>query len=360
MGDMWLGDRAVQAQRLALGPLLRLADDNQIPALAERIEAMGTERFAALLCAEGLAGAWFDFTKCHMKINIFKYLNELLKASHQNIVANALLQEHVLERAREAFAEAGVEYLVFKGVQLRAQLHAAPHHRPASDIDILVREGQRSAAARALARHGFALSAEARNASHEASFHLRGACVDLHWRLLRPGRLRQDPEPWLFQRRRMAGNLPGLEDEAALLIALVQPAFTKHVNGPEITLVQVLDLDLLLRRFTALPVAVTDELRRLGARTAAWATLSWWRHLSGDTRLDAAWRALQPGRLRRAWLGAWIRRRWTRRAPAWLRGPLFSLALQDGLPDVLRAVRALRRARREGAQSVRSLHEAVA
>ena len=99
--------------------------------------------------------------------------------------------------------------------------------------------------------------------------------MDLHWSLLRTGRLRHEfVDDILASRRHFAEMwVPCAED--SLFLLLVHPAFAKHLSGWDMGMHRVVDIALWLEtQETQWPV-VEQRLSVCGVRTAAWATLRW-------------------------------------------------------------------------------------
>ena len=175
------------------------------------------------------------------------------------------------------------------------------------------------------------------------------ANVDLHWGLLREGRLGTEPTEGMLARRRRLHDMWMQSPEDTLFTLLVHPAFGKHLAGWNMGLHRVADLLECLRGQQFDWHRVRTLLEENGVRAAAWATLRWVDLLAGryaPAMLPKMLADLEPGRLRRTWLDYWLQNdlpgrtsnaRWTR-----LLG--FTLFLHDAPGDVLRAARGRRTA----------------
>jgi hypothetical protein len=95
--------------------------------------------------------------------------------------------------AETALTRAGIPWVWIKGAVLRERLYSEPFRRPADDLDLLVRPGDRQGAIAALAAAGFRERPDPANLTHETTLALGSAALDLHWSLMRPARLRRDP-----------------------------------------------------------------------------------------------------------------------------------------------------------------------
>jgi hypothetical protein len=272
-------------------------------------------------------------------------LVELLTARRLWVAANVLMQQHVLGEACALLEELGGEYVVFKGALLRRILYAEPYLRPSADLDLLVTPDRVKSAALLFAERGYSVLLEARSDTHELLLARQGVYVDLHWCLLRPGRMRQDITRELVEGRVRQSGLWGPNETLQTVVMLVHPAITDHVTG---RLASAVDLDLWLRCHPVCWDEVLEVLGRIGLRTAAWAMLVWTRRLFGTPVPSEVWRELAPGTLRRRYLEHWLELHLneTYRQRPWLVRGAFSLPLQDRVLDAARALWMLARKRR--------------
>jgi len=216
--------------------------------------------------------------------------------------------------------------------------------RSAIDLDLFVRETDRDRAIELFEQGGFEAHPLAETISHELKLTRHNGDIDLHWHLLRPGRIHPELMNWLFTRRERFGSFQGLDDTASLLVMLVHPAITKYLLSPTSMLIHQVDQARLIERGRIDWKALEDTLAWSGTRTAAWASLYVLRMLAGVGAPDGFEEKLSPGGLRRWYLRQWIDRAWITRwfEKRWLVAGFFSLALQDSAADAVRAVRALR------------------
>jgi hypothetical protein len=279
-------------------------------------------------------------------------LSESLKARRLLAATAVLRQEHVLREVVTVLDE-GVPYVVLKGALARHLLYEKPYLRPSADIDVLVMPAHAHEAIRRLQRRGFAITLAAHSDTHEATLQGNGVAVDLHWHLLRPGRMRVDITDEIVADRVRRGDLWGPGDAHLTVIMLVHPAITDHVTGRLITAV---DLDRWLRNGPVPWDETVEILGRIGLRTAAWAMLRWTHDLFATPVPEEVWRAIAPSPLRRKHIETWLQRhpaRLYRRHPMLVRGA-FSLALQDRAADAVRALFMLARKDRLTLQQVQS------
>lgn len=207
------------------------------------------------------------------------------------------------------FSREGIRYAVFKGAGTRELIHDDPSVRVCYDIDVLVSADQRAAAARALVGAGYRLDVNASLASHEVTLSRDLVAIDLHWDLLRPGRVPAALADQMLARRRRHGARWVLGDTDALFVMLIHPAFSKHLSTLQMGLHRLADLALWVQRVPVDWPTLQDQLRSSGLKTAAWAMLRLMRTLSPASfgeRLGDELQSLQPGPARTAYLSAWL------------------------------------------------------
>jgi hypothetical protein len=269
------------------------------------------------------------------------------------VAAEALyaLQEHALREIDGVLGEAGVEYAVFKGAATRLLAYENPAVRACHDLDLLVRPNHRVKASHVLVDAGFEALPETDSISRELVLSRGGVNIDLHWGLLREGRLRSDPVPAMLDRRCRSSALWMLDDNDAFFTLLVHPAFAKHLAGWEMGLHRVLDIVLWLKSRSLDWSVIRPQLAAQGVRTAAWATLSWVSMLTSPQTPDEIKRMLgdlQPGRSRSAWIECWLRGDLPAKTSSahWARLFGFSLLLHDTTRDAVQALLGRYRAHR--------------
>jgi hypothetical protein len=258
-------------------------------------------------------------------------------------------QEHALKEIDALLGEAGIEYAVFKGASDRLLLYGNPAIRACHDIDILVRREDRVKTAKALGALGFTAVPDALNIGHELAFSRGVVDIDLHWTLLRDGRLRSDCTDNLLSRRRRVRDIWMLHADDEFFVLLVHSAFAKHLAAWVMGLHRVADIVVWSRTQPVDWQAVRTRLEEQGVRTAAWATLRWVQLLAGSrplTQIAAMIPDVIPGPLRQAWLGRWLREDLSERTASvrWTRLLGFSTLLHDTPHDAVRAFAGRRRA----------------
>ncbi len=267
--------------------------DELVAALQER-----SGDFVAFIIDHGLGPLWHARTQ-----------REEFHASRMQAEALFLAQDNALREIGAALDAAAIEHLVIKGAANRLICYTNPALRACVDLDLQVRPDNKVDAAKVLASVGFAAAVEPRSISRELVLTRDEAVVDLHWGLLREGRLRTDPIEAMLGRRRRLHGLWMQSPEDALFTLLVHPAFVKHLGSWEMGLHRVADLLEWLRGQPGDWPRVKAMLEENGVCAAAWATLRWLEVLAephAPALVSHMLAELEPGRLRRSWLDCWL------------------------------------------------------
>ena len=321
--------RAVQ-QGLPDAKLLRVLDS-------------GGPAFVAFIVDHGLGPLWHERTG-RDEFRESRFAAEALFAA----------QERSLLDIDTVLGAAGIEYAVIKGAANRLLLYETPAVRACYDLDLLVRPADRVRAASALVGAGFEAAPAVNNISRELVLTRGVVDIDLHWGLLREGRLRSDLADGMISNRRRSHETWMLAPEAALFLLLVHPAFAKHLAGWNMGLHRVADIVLWLRQQPFDGQLLHTLLAENGVKTAAWATLAWVQTLmppDSVAGLGDMLASLQPGRLRKKWLRYWLNANLSERTSGrrWVRLLGFSSLLHDSPRDSLRALAGRYRAYRRTA-----------
>ena len=340
------GDR----RRALLAAWPQASKEASSEALAKVLEDAGPE-FADFLLDSGLGSLW------HHRLAPSEHLErvqpDVMDRLRRNRFANSALyaiQRASLTRIDAVLTKSDVAYAVIKGAHVRELVYEDPALRPASDIDVLVSPADRLTAARALIGAGFVMDADTANISHEATFSLGPAHIDLHWDILRPGRTRIGMAAPMLARRIKTKDFFTLQDDDAVFLMLVHPAFAKYVSSPHAALTSVADFLLWTATREVDWASVSERLKSAGVSTSAWTVLSWWAMLVGHDLPNVPpgfIDRLRPGRSRSFYLRQWIERdlpsRWIDRGLLIQAG--FTLFLHDRPSDAVRAIAGLARAR---------------
>ncbi len=273
-----------------------------------------------------------------------------------------MAQQRALEEIDAVLGGAGIKHAVIKGAANRVLLYENPAIRACHDLDLLVRPNDRVRAVATLVDSGFTASLTTQNIGHELVLTKDRVDVDVHWGLLREGRLRADPTAAMLDRRQRFGDMWMLNGEDAIFLLLVHPAFAKHLAGWDMGLHRVVDIMETIRKGDYDWQTVRAALEISGVRTAAWATLRWVQLLAGthvQVELDSMMSELSPGLLRRAWLNRWLEMDLSARTSHahWPRLLGLSLFLHDTPRDAIRALTGRWRAHRRRAADLAAFGE---
>lgn len=335
--------------------MLRTLNQKETTTLFNELESLEHNEFIEFLYRQGLAQMWLPFLLQQETLPVkFEQTIKALKQDALNTAATQLMQRKILQDTRDAFEQANIEYLVFKGAHLRHTIYTDPTHRPVCDVDILVRDQHKFDAVKALLQAGFSSQHKAENISHETSLHKNNVWIDLHWHLMRPGRTRIDLNDYLFEQRQAFGEFIGITNEASLLVMLIHPAITKYVNGSASSLRHLVDIHRLAQQDDIDWIRLMDMLSKSGTRTAAWASLTWLQMLADEPMYEDLAEQLKPGSPKARWLNYWLSNDLNRKmsdSKLIVRG-LFNLALQDSIGDAIHAMRTLKSLKKETAQQM--------
>lgn len=267
-----------------------------------------------------------------------------------------LAQQHVLAEVDDILTTAGITYAVIKGAANRLLLYPNPADRACHDLDILVPPENRLDAAKALCAAGFSAYPESRSISRELVLSRANVDLDLHWGLLRQGRLRDDRglAKGMLERRRHVKGVWMLDTNDSLFLILVHPAFAKHLSAWDMGLHRVMDVVAWLETQRFDWECIRETLGDQGVKAAAWCTLRWTELLSVDNspeRISLIMQDIRPSRLKRDWLDRWLRHNLSERTSElhWLRLAAFSPFLHDSAADATRTLTGRLRARRRQA-----------
>lgn len=267
-----------------------------------------------------------------------------LLAARRNATAHYLAQSGVWAEVNAALDQNNVEYVILKGVATREEIYPDPAVRSAGDIDLLIRETDRNTVCRLFADLGFNETPASSSSVHEVTLRRGAVDIDLHWDILRPGRTRRPLVDALIGRRVRGPRAWRLDDADTVFMMLIHPAFTKYVCSRNMGLNRVVDMLRFVQSRDVDWQAVADRLTESGLCTAAWCTLRWIGLLRPAVVLAPDWfrRRIQPGPVRRTYLGQWLIHGWPDRLLGradWLIQGAFTLPLHDRGTDAWRALR---------------------
>lgn len=332
--------------RLALSPL----DTKWLGAAAlngiSRQQDIQLEKFADFLDWHKLTPLWQYFLESSGQTSrVDAAFGARLKSARFRNAATYVLQRAALSEVDALLQSRGIAYAAMKGAHIREVAYPDPSLRPASDIDILVSRIDREACIRTLIEAGYAVNAGTQNLSHEVTVTKGEVDLDVHWDVLRPGRMRRDIVGPMLERRERTGGVWGLAPSDAAFLMLVHPAFTKYVTSPNMALISVADFILWTGKFQIDWDLVAQRLYDQGVKTAAWAVLTWFLMIAPPGSIDVPagfLEQIKPGPLRARYLQRWLDRDLATR---WLKTPMpiqlgLTLPLHDRPHDALRALQS--------------------
>jgi len=337
--------------RAALAPLFAGAPPGALRLSCNQFEQAGETEFVEFLLQQGLGPLWDELIDASAIDTPFSTNSKvLLHQRRLQATAQYLIQRHSLGLARAILDDTGISHVIIKGCHTRELYYDTPALRPALDIDILVRPGDRLGAIRAFQAGGFSFNGLTETISHECGLIKGNTCIDLHWDIMRPGRTREPMVDALLNSRVDYGSHWGPGHGETLFLMLAHPVFTKYSTTPHARLVRLVDLSQLLHRYPGGVEGAVPLLRAAGLATAGWITSTWLDLLSPGTGAGALAHSLAPGRLRRSYLRQWLTHNLSTRM---LGKPLliqlgFTLPAHDTLRD---AARSALQARRNGQEA---------
>jgi hypothetical protein len=324
----------------------------------DKVESFITWHGLAGLWSEALAAAGNTRTVSDESArDAIVVLQQRLASLQRHQVVHQLMQDAAMRTASDALSAASIAFVWLKAAAVRAELYARPGLRPSTDLDLLVLPADRNRAIAALLSVGGTRLASSDVSSHEEVVRIGSVDLDIHWHVLAPGRLREGVTEEILRDRvsNACGARPS--NRHMLALALIHPAFAKHVCSRHMGLNRVADT---LRMLRAWDVDAQD-LRQIatawGGFTGARASLYWLSKISNSGRLSQLNMAFNKNadslidtylarQIDRNWPDAWVDR------SRFVLGLTFSVWLQDSPTDAIRAMFARLLRRRERTLSV--------
>lgn len=294
-------------QILALAPF---TDNFSKPALIEKITKMETQEknnFLMFLLANSLGSAWTEKLG-GTTINTLWPPEQVkkLRVESKRIAVIYLQQIVSLYKISQTLEQHSIPHAVFKGAHTRELVYPNPVTRPSADIDILINEKDKEEVIRVLTSQDYTLHIIAQNLTHEASLINGNTSIDLHWHILRPGRIPKSLTAELLRNRTQYGKYWSLSNEENLFILLIHPVFSKYSSATQSGLVRMLDLIYWLKTQPIDWEKLLELLKRTGLRTTAWVTLEYLHTLTGVSIPQQIANQLAPNKLKKKYLQTWI------------------------------------------------------
>jgi Uncharacterised nucleotidyltransferase len=334
------------AHRAALAPVL---DSESLPeALALLRKSFADDAAIRMFLSEqGLCGVWYialtQRTRAETAEEDIAFTDSLRPIFLADTAMQAL-QNRAIKLVTDYFDNNHIAFVFLKTAGLRDELYNSLGLRPCTDIDLLVAPSDRVRAMAALQSLGAECVESGDRGAHETTWRLGLVDLDLHWDILGAGRLPSEFTQQVLSRRvrTACGWRPDNAD--CFFIALVHPAFAKHVCSRHMGLNRVNDTVQMLDRFQFDASTLQSRLRQAGVLLAARASAYWLDLLIDDDKKMRKIKYLidKPVTLREHWLRFCIRRnlpnRWVEKHRIFL-NLVFTNLLHDSVWDMSRATR---------------------
>lgn len=317
--------------------------DEIVSAAAALVSELGTSQSLDYLDYNCLAPLCFEHYSLVPDARQDPTFSEGLKLRAIDGIAREGVQRRSMQLVHDTLESANIPYAFFKGSATRLYLYDHPYQRPSADVDVLVSTYDRVKAIDVLIKAGLTPNLLEENLTHEITLMDGGTEIDLHWHVLRPGRLAGDLTTDLLDSRVLQGSLWCLSPHYGLLVQLVHPAYAKYVNAPWAKHIRLLDIERTLEHDDVDWDLLLRDLERLHAKTAAWSTLIWLQAVARTEIPHQVLQRLAPSKLKQSYLRRWIlhglvQQYYQRRLLMRLG---LSLFLQDNLADAASAMREL-------------------
>ncbi len=343
--------------KLVLAPF-HSNENNTIAADISALSKTERKQFVDFLLLNGLASFWSTFL--HDSETADHFSDQELQRIKITSLANAakyLMQKHVLDLITSLFNKESIPHAVFKGNHIREIIYENPSIRPAADIDVLVYPADLEKTVRILRESGFSLDIKEQNISHEVTLYFKNVAIDLHWHILRPGRLRISLTDEFLATRQRYPSHTGFNAETTLFIMLVHPVFTKYSTTYLASLVRMIDLVQWFETQSINWDVLIELLKKYRVCTAAWITTRYLKILTGETLPDSFVKQIEPAGVKRSYLNSWLQ---SDRASKLMQHPLaiqigYTLPAHDSISDAGRFLRTLCKERYHSKQKTEDL-----
>ena len=323
-------------QKIALEPFLHETAPECLFNSLQSLSFKEKKRLASIIETSSLGPMWLEVVGRESigKIWTEEWLEKLHK-QNRGIGFLYIGQFKTMRIVSRTLDNNAIAHAFFKGAHTRETVYKNPAARYSCDIDLLIAEEDKTRVIEILIGEGFAYNAIPENHSHEASLVKKGINLDLHWHILRPGRIPKSLTTELLENRINNNGYWALGNEENMFILLIHPILTKYLYITHSSLILFLDLVLWLRQ----PInwdEVYSLLAKTGLRSAAWIILEYLRLFTGITAPQSFTQNLAPHPLKQLYLRQWIQRDLAgrlRKTP-FITKLFFTLFAHDSLRDV--------------------------
>lgn len=294
-------------QRLALYPFTSTFDLSTLQAALATLDKNSRDDFFRFLGDNSLGPIWYELLgKPGFEAIWPEEQAKLLRLSALQSTASYLRQQHALNEFTETLDQHAIPHAIFKGALTRELAYGNSAMRPSCDIDLLVHSDRKDETIKLFCSLGYTLHTLKSNLTHEVSLHRGGVAVDLHWHILRPGRV-----PLTFTDELLAGRIRhksfwGVGNEENLAIMMFHPVISKYSLMTRHGLIRMADLLLWLAGQSIDHPRLLRILEQTGLRTAAWISLTYLDLFTGERQVQELGEDLAPGPVHRAYLQQWL------------------------------------------------------
>jgi len=294
-------------QQLALAPFTSHFSQDELIAELAKIPDSQRSDFLQFLFQNGLTTVWLEKLGYKTLSTIWTQSDVHLIRKHAiATTANYLQQKAAIQQFTKALDKESIPHAIFKGAHTRELVYSNPATRPSCDIDVLIQEERREEVIRLFNDHGYTLYAPEKNISHECSLNKANISVDLHWHILRPGRIPRELTDQFLSNRIQYQDHWCCDNTANLFILLIHPVFSKYSLMTRYGLIRMVDL----LNWFAVQQVDNKKLQRLldqtGLRTAAWITLTYLQLFTADNKIKELAEGIAPNPIKKAYLSIWL------------------------------------------------------
>lgn len=327
-----------QLQRLALSPSQNGFSIDRFSSTLTSLSFDNQTQLLELILNQGVQFFWLEVLRLIPHHSFSERVFSAVKTSCIKSTTRYLAQRKILMEIDILLGEVGIEYVVFKGAHVREAVYDNPIYRPSIDIDLLVSPAKKNDVLQTLCSHGFQMHPDPANISHEVSVRKDGVSVDLHWDIMRPGRMRIGLVEHFLRNRQRNDYFWGLDNETALFVMLVHPVFTKYSTAPQSAIVRLVDICKWLEVKEINWEKLQKLLNRAGMQTAAWITGTVLSILTSQQLPQQFLREVTPKNPKKTLLRFWLNQNLSAKFVDYPLLPkyLFTLLAHDKIADVLR------------------------
>lgn len=294
-------------QKLALAPLTGVYTTSELLSHLPQLSSNEKEQLFYILYSNYLGPLWIESLKSEQLDCVLSDKQILtLKNQYTQITQYYIQNLIVLGNVTNILDNNNICHAVFKGAHTREHVYEKPNVRYSVDIDILIEEKDRSDTISVLVENEFNLHENIDNITHELSLTKKNVNIDLHWHLMRPGRVPKSLTASLLQGRIQQDNYWSLCDEDNIFILLTHPFFTKYMAFTQTGLIRMVDLVYWINKREIEWAKVEHRLSDAGFKSAAWISLQYLKMLCDvELPLDFSDK-LSPSKIKQWYLEKWI------------------------------------------------------